>query len=210
MKKKYSAVPHSMVFEFSGFSDPALLEAAVYLSHNLAMNSPINKRELLIAHYMLVRKTVTNFKDVTGQENIGEETLQGLFKAAIIMAYCGYHKSLRLPEQEKNVYIEENLALPAVEYSFREVYSKVSSVSIPKINIKIPIWSLVGLNAVLLILHWYHEYYVPLDVSQLGLQVTIPSVPAFLTIAFFVTIYVVFRIYRMENSIVKGLKRGLA
>ena len=89
-EEKYSLIPHSMLFEFSGFSDPALSEAALFLSHELAMNSPDNKRELLIAHYMLVRKAINNFKDLSGQENIVDETLQSLFKVAIVMAYCGY------------------------------------------------------------------------------------------------------------------------
>jgi hypothetical protein len=103
--QKYDVVPHSIVFEFTSFRDEALREAVVFLSYVLAVDYPKSKRELLVSHYMLVRQIVNEFKEVVGQENLADQVLESLFRVAITLFFCGYLKTLRLPNDEKTHYI---------------------------------------------------------------------------------------------------------
>jgi len=99
--QKYDAVPHSIVFEFTSFRDEALREAVIFLSYVLAVDYPKSKRELLVSHYMLVRQVVNEFKKVISQEDLADPVLENLFKVAITLFFCGYLRTLRLPNDKK-------------------------------------------------------------------------------------------------------------
>lgn len=206
--KKNNLIPQNMIFEFTSFDDKVLREAAVFLSYILATKYPKNKRELLIVHYLLVKKTVAEFSDIGTQQNLSDDLLSDLFKLAIVLFYCGYLRSLRLPEEEKNQYAQNTLQLPSIENSFKEAFNLVASVKLPRIPLKLPLWSLLAINSILLILHAFIEVNLPFNLARFGFQYTISSLPLFLTLAFFTSIYSLFRFYKLESNIVKKLRRG--
>jgi hypothetical protein len=81
--KNSEGIPNTLVFEFTTFDDKALKEAAIFLSFVLSMNYPENKRDLLLVHYLLVRKAAAKFSNVGTQENLSDDLLYDLFKLAI-------------------------------------------------------------------------------------------------------------------------------
>lgn len=207
-KKSDDAVPHSIVFEFTSFKDEALREVAIFLSYDLAVDYPKSKRELLVSHYMLVRQIVSEFKTVVGQENLADQVLENLFKVAITLFFCGYLKTLRLPNDEKTHYIDEVLNLPSIEYSLKKIFDEVASMSLPHIQFKVPWWILLAIDSILLVLHWYHEVHLPFEFSQWGIKFPTIEVPVFLFVAILISVYMLFRLYRLKANILKNFRRG--
>lgn len=206
--QKDDVVPHSIVFEFTSFKDEALREAAIFLSYVLAVDYPKSKRELLVSHYMLVRQVVNEFKEVVSQENLADPVLENLFKVAITLFFCGYLRTLRLPNDEKTHYIDEILHLPSIEYSLKKTYDEVASVSLPHIQFKVPLWILLAIDSILLVLHWYNEIYLPLEISQLGIKIPTVKVPTFLFLAVLISVFMLFRLYKLKGNILKNFRRG--
>jgi len=206
--QKYDIVPHSIVFEFSSFEDKALREAVIFLSYILAVDYLKSKRELLVTHYMLVKSVIDEFKEVVSQENLADQVLENLFKVAITLFLCGYLKALRLPNDEKTHYLESVIHLPSIEYSFKKAFDEVASISVPHIQFRVPFWILLAINSILLVLHWYNEIYLPLEFSQLGIKFTAPAVPVFLLFAFLISVFMVFRLYKLKSNIIKNFRRG--
>jgi hypothetical protein len=206
--KKSKGIPYSLVFEFTRLKDKELQDAAIFLSYDLAVDNTAFKRELLLTHYLLVKKVVSDFRSIFGQERLTDQVLESLFKTAIILHYCGYSKSLRLPQQEAVAYAEGILKLPFIEKSFKEAFDEVGSIRVTQIHLKIRLWTLLAIDLVLLILHWIHEIYLPLQYPLFGIQITIPAIPAFLLAAIIVTTITLSYLYRLETSIIKRLRRG--
>jgi len=206
--QKYDAVPYSIVFEFTSFKDEALREAVIFLSYVLAVDYPKSKRELLVSHYMLVRQVVNEFKDVVSKENLADQVLENLFKVAITLFFCGYLRTLRLPNDEKTHYIEEIIHLPSIEYSLKKTFDEVASISLPYIHFKVPLWLLLAIDSILLVLHWFNEIYLPLEISQLGIKFPTVNVPTFLFFAFLISVFMLFRLYKLKSNILKNFRRG--
>lgn len=206
--KRHDFVPHSIAFEFSSFKDKALREAAIFLSYILAAGYPESKRELLIAHYTLVKSVIDEFEEVVSKEDLADDVLENLFKVAISLFLCGYLKTLRLPNDEKTHYVDEVIHLPSIEYSLKRAFDEVASVAIPHVQFRVPLWILPVISSILLVLHWYNEIYLPLEISQLGIKFTAPDVPIFLLFALLISVFMVFRLCRLRNTIVKKLRRG--
>lgn len=207
-RKRNNGVPHSIIFEFTSFKDETLRNAVIFLSYVLAVEYPKSKRELLVGHYLLVRQVVTEFKGVVSHENLADLVLENLFKVAIILFFCGYLKTLRLPKDEKVHYLDEVLHLPSIEYSLKKTFDKVASISLPHIQLKVPLWTLLAINSVLLVLHWYHEIYLPLEISPLGIKLPMVKVPTFLFLALLISVFMFFRLYRLKGNITKSFRRG--
>jgi len=206
--QKDDAIPHSIVFEFTSFKDEALREAVIFLSYVLAVDYPKSKRELLVSHYMLVRQVVNELKEVVSQENLADPVLENLFKVAIALFFCGYLRTLRLPNDEKTHYIDEILHLPSIEYSLKKTYDEVASISLPHIQFKVPLWILLAIDSILLVLHWYNEIYLPLEISQFRIKFPTVNVPVFLFIAVLISVFMLFRLYKLKGNILKNFRRG--
>jgi len=206
--QKYDVVPHSVVFDFTSFKDEALREAVIFLSYVLAVGYPKNKRELLVSHYMLVRQVVDEFKEVVSQENLADPVLENLFKVAITLFFCGYLKTLRLPNDEKTHYIDEVLDLPSIEYSLKKTFDEVASISLPHIQFKVPLWVLLAIDSILLVLHWYNEIDWPLEISLWGIKFPMVNVPLFLFIAVLISVFMLLRLYKLKGKILKNFRRG--
>jgi hypothetical protein len=205
---KYDSVPQNIIAEFNSLEDEALLRAAIYLSYMLAVKNPKNKRELLISHYMLVRKTVGQLREVVSQENLADQVLENLFRLAIILSLCGYLTTLRLPKDEKTRYIDEIIHLPSIEYSIRQSYDEVASVSLPHTQSKVPLWVFLVLDSVLILLHFFVEVYLPWEISRIGFKLAIPDVPLFLVLALITTVFVLFRLYKLRSNLLRNFRRG--
>jgi len=206
--KNYTNVPHSIIVEFHACNDITLQETMIFLSYVLAVDYPKNKRELLMSHFMLVRRIVEQFREVVSQENLADQVLESLLRTAIILSLCGYMTTLRLPKDEKTRYIDEVLQFPSIEYSIKKNYDEVASISIPHIQIKVPLWLFLALDSVLLLLHVFNEVYLPWEISQLGIKLEIPDVPIFLLFAFIISSYMAFRVYNLKSKILKKFRRG--
>jgi len=206
--QKDDVVPHSIGSECASFKDEALREAVIFLSYVLAVDYPKSKRELLVSHYMLVRQVVNEFKEVVTKENLADPVLESLFKVAITLFFCGYLRTLRLPNDEKMHYIDEILHLPSIEYSLKKTFDEVASISLPHIQFKVPLWVLLAIDSILLVLHWYNEVYLPLEISQLGIRFPMVSAPVFLFVAFLISVYMLFRLYKLKGNILKNFRRG--
>jgi len=206
--QKYDDVPHSIVFEFTSFKDEALRESVIFLSYVLAVDYPKSKRELLISHYMLVRQIVNKFREVVSQENLADQVLENLFKVAITLFFCGYLKTLRLPNDEKTRYIDEILDLPSIEYSLKKTFDEIASISLPHIQFKVPLWVLLAIDSILLVLHWFNEIYLPWELSQWGIKFPTVNVPVFLFVAVLISVFMLFRLYKLKGNILKNFRRG--
>ena len=206
--KRDDVVPHSIVFEFTSLKDETLREATIFLSYVLAVDYPKSKRELLVSHYMLVRQVVNEFKEVVNQENLADQVLENLFRVAITLFFCGYLKTLRLPNDEKTHYIDEVLDLPSIEYSLKKTFDEVASISLPHIQFKVPLWILLAIDSVLLVLHGYNEVYLPFGFSPWGIKFPTFNVPVFLFVAVLISIYMLFRLYKLKGNILKNFRRG--
>jgi hypothetical protein len=205
---KYDSVPQSIIVEFNSCKDEALQRVAIYLSYVLAVENPKNKRELLISHYMLVRRIVNQFREVVSKENLADQVLENLFRLAIILSLCGYLTALRLPKDEKTRYIDEVIHLPSIEYSIKKSYDEVASISMPHIKLKVPLWVFLVLDSVLLVLHSFSEIYLPLEIEQIGFKLEIPDVPVFLLFALIISVFISFRLYKLKSNLLKGFRRG--
>lgn len=206
--QKYDAVLHSIVFEFTSFKDEALREAVIFLSYALAVDYPKSKRELLVSHYMLVRQIVNEFNEVVSKENLADQVLENLFKVAITLFFCGYLKTLRLPNDEKTHYIDEVLDLPSIEYSLKKTFDEVASISLPHIQFKVPLWVFLAIDSILLVLHWYNEIYLPFGFSQWGIKFPTVNVPVFLFVAVLMSVFMLFRLYKLKGNILRNFRRG--
>lgn len=208
-KNKHNrAIPYSMIFEFAKINDSEFQNAAIFLSFELSTRNKKFKRELLISHYLLVKKVVTEFKNLYGQKDLSDQFLENLFKTAVVLFYCGYSKSLRLPKEESITYSEEILKLPSIESEFKEIFDEVGSIKVTNIHLKIRIWVLLAIGLILLILHWFYEIYPPLETSVFGIQISIPQIPAFLFTAIILFVIALAYLYRLETRIIKKLRRG--
>ena len=207
-KGKYDSVPQNIISEFNSLKDVPLQRLAIYLSYVLAVENPKNKRELLISHYMLVKRTVTKFKEVVSKENLADQVLENLFRLAIILSLCGYLTTLRLPKDEKTSYVDNVIQLPSVEHSIKQSYDEVANISVPKIQIKVPLWLFLVLDAFLLVLHFFVEVYLPWEIAQIGFKLEIPYVPVFLLLALIVTVFMSFRLYKLRDNLLKNFRRG--
>lgn len=207
INKSAEGIPNTLVFEFTTFDDKALQEVAIFLSFVLSMNYPENKRDLLLVHYLLVRKTAAKFNNVGTQGNLSDDLLYDLFKLAIVLHYCGYSLSLRIPKQEKIRYTQNLLQLPSVESSITKAYESVATVKLPRTPFRFPLWTLLGAIAILLVLHWFVEVRIPLNLSALGFQYTLPEAPFFLAVAFFLSVFALFRFYKLKENLVKRLRK---
>lgn len=205
---KSKAIPYSIIFEFTRLTDRELQNAAIFLSYELSVDNEDFKRELLISHYLLVKKVVYDFKDIYGQLDLTNQILENLFQTAIILYYCGYSKSLRLPKSETIAYSKEILKQPSIEKEFKEIFDEVGSVRIDQIHLKFRLWVLLLISMSFLILHWVYEIYPPLEYSFFGVQFTIPHIPAFLVTAIILIIIALSYYYRLERRIIKKLRRG--
>lgn len=205
---KYDTVPQNIISEFNSLKDVPLQRLSIYLSYVLAVENPKNKRELLISHYMLVKRTVTKFREVVSKENLADQVLENLFRLAIILSLCGYLTTLRLPKDEKTRYIDKVIQLPSIEHSIKQSYDEVASISVPKMQIKVPLWLFLVLAAFLLVLHFFVEVYLPWEIAQIGFKVEIPDVPVFLLLALIVTVFISFRLYKLRNNLLKNFRRG--
>ena len=203
-----NVIPQSLLAEYTTLKDQNLLESAIFLSYVLSRNYPNFKRELLFIHYLLIQRATAGFTNVGTQTNISDDLLERLFRIAIILHYCGYSKSLRIPHEEKILYLKDFAQLTPIEQSFKTAYRKASSMNVPKTTLRFPAWALLVVNLFLIPLHWLVEVYLPLDVGQLGFQYTIPNVPLFLTIDFIITIILLLKFMKLEQAIVKILRRG--
>lgn len=206
--RKYDSVPHSIIVEFNSCKDEALQKVMVYLSYVLAVEYPKNKRELLISHYMLVRRTVNQLREVVSQENLADQVLENLFRLAIILSFCGYLTTLRLPKDEKTRYIDEVIHLPSIEYSIKQSYDEVASTSVPHIQLRIPFWVFLVVDSVLLVLHAFIEIYLPWEIAQIGFKLEIPDVPVFLLSALIITVFISFQLYKLKSNLLKNFRRG--
>jgi len=157
---------------------------------------------------MLVRQVVNEFKEVISQENLADQVLENLFKVAITLFFCGYLKTLRLPNDEKAHYIDEVLDLPSIEYSLKKTFDEVASISLPHIQFKVPLWVLLAIDSILLLLHWYNEIDLPLEISQFGIKIPTVRVPTFLFLAVLISVFMLFRLYKMKGNILKNFRRG--
>lgn len=208
MNKKSTAIPYSMIFEFARINDREFQNAAIFLAYELSVENNEFKRELLISHYLLVKKVVNDFKGIYGQENLTDQLLENLFKTAIILFYCGYSKSLRLPKEESIAYTENILKLPSIEKEFKEIFDEVGSIKVTRIRLKLRIWVLLVISLGLLIGHWIHEVYPPLETSPFGIQIVVPQIPAFLLTAIILIAIAVFYLHKLERNIINRLRRG--
>lgn len=204
----YDFVPHNLMFEFASFTEGALNEVAIFLSYNLAVKYPKSKGQLLVVHYVLVKNAVENFKGLNSRQDLGDQVFENLFHIAIVLVLCGYLETLRLPNEEKIQYLEKVIQLPSIEYSVKKIFDGVATIPIPRVQLRVPLWLLLAISSVLLVFHWYWDIYLPLEMSQLGLKLTVPNVPIFLTFAFVLSVIVLFRVYRLRSNIIKSLRRG--
>lgn len=207
--QKYDIVPQSIISEFISLEDKALKEAVMFLSYILAVDYPKSKRELLVTHYMLIKSVIDEFKEVVIQENLTDQVLENLFKVAITLYLCGYLKTLRLPDNEKAQYLEKIVNLPSIEYSFRKAFDEAANISVPHIQFRVPLWTLLAINSVLLVLHWYNEIYLPIEFSLFGIKFTGPNVPVLLFFAFLISVFMLFRLYKLKSNTIKNFRRGV-
>jgi len=206
--KKSASIPYSMILEFTRLKDKDFQAAALFLSFELAEDNTEFKRELLYTHYLLVKKVVNDFRSIFGQQSLTDQVLENLFKTAIILFYCGYSNSLRLPQQEGIAYTADVLNRESFQKSFRKAFDEAGSLRVTQIHLKVKLWILAALDLVLLLLHWIHEVYTPLQVTPFGIQIIIPEIPAFLVAAIAVTVILISYLYRLEGNITSKLKRG--
>jgi hypothetical protein len=206
--KKSGSVPYSMILEFTRLKDEDFQVAALFLSFELAEDNTEFKRELLYSHYLLVKKVVNDFRSIFGQQSLTDQVLENMFKTAIILFYCGYSNSLRLPQQEGIAYTADVLNRESFQKLFRKAFDEAGNLRVTQIHLKVELWELAFLDLILLLLHWFHEVYTPLQATPFGIQITIPEIPAFLVAAIIVTAILVSYLYRLEGSITNMLKRG--
>lgn len=207
--KKYPNVPHSISIAFHSCDDVFLQETMMFLSYVLAVDHPDNKQELLMAHFMLVRKIVEQFKEVVSQEKLADDVLEGLLRTAVVLSFCGYMKTLRLPNEEKIGYVNEVLRIPSVEHSIGKSYDSVANISLPYVQLKLPYWLLLAFDSIFALLHAVHEIYWPWEISQLGIKLEIPEVPIFLLFSFIISSVLAFRVYNLKNKILKNIRKGI-
>lgn len=206
--KKNKSIPYSMISEFTRLKDKEFQATALFLSFELAVDNTEFKRELLYTHYLLVKKVVNEFRGIFGQKSLTDQVLENLFKMAIILFYCGYYDSLRLPQQEGLAYTADVLNRESFQKAFKKAFDEAGSLRVTRIHLKIRLWIVAILDLALLILHWVHEIYTPLQSSPFGIQITIPEIPAFLVSAIAISIILISYLYRLEGSISVRLKRG--
>lgn len=207
---KNKGIPYSIIFEFTRLTNSEIQNAAIFLTYELAVDNTEFKRELLYTHYLLVKKVVNDFRSIFGQQSLSDEVLESLFKTALILFYCGYSNSLRIPKEEGIAYIAEVLNRESIEKSFKEAFNEVGKVGISQthLKIKINLWILSAVDLALLVIHWLYEIYAPIEFSPFGLQFTFDKIPVFLLTAIIVTAVLISYLYRLEGKIIKQLRRG--
>ena len=185
-----------------------LQEAAIFLSYALATRCSKSKRELLVTHYLLVRKAVESLSGTVNQENLSDEVFERMFRVAIVLFLCGYLKSIRLPQEEKIRYVDEIIKSPSVEQVFGEVFDSAAGVPIPRTESRAPLWILALADLILMALHWFAEIQRPFETSLGGVLITVPAVPVFLLFAVIVLFVLLSRLLYLKRNIVKTLRRG--
>lgn len=185
-----------------------LQEAAIFLSYALATRCSRSKRELLVTHYLLVRKAVESLSGTVNQENLIDVVFERMFRVAIVLFLCGYLKSIRLPQEEKVRYVDEIIKSPSVERVFGEVFDATATVHIPKTESRAPLWILALADLILIALHQFAEIQSPYETSLSGLPITIPAVPVFLLLAVIILSVLLLRLLYLRGNIVKTLRRG--
>lgn len=201
-------IPYSVIYEFSKLTDKDFEIQAIYLTYELSIRYPKFKRELLYTHYLLVKKKVVDFRSIFGQENLSDLLLEDIFKNALILYYCGYAQSLRLPKLEKINYGAKVLELPSIESATKEAFDEVASINVSWLNFKVKLWVLAAVELILIIMHWFYEIYLPLEYSPFGLTIKIPAIPAFLVIALIIGFTILVYLFRLEREFTKKLRRG--
>ncbi len=210
IKGKNEGIPYSIIFEFARLNEKEFQDASIFLSYELSIGNSEFRRELLYAHYLLVRKVANDFRSIFGQENLNDDVLESLFKTSLVLFYCGYSSSLRLPKEEAATYTTDVIKRESIERSFKEAFGEAGKVSISQTHVKIRIslWVLSTVDLILLIIHWIHEIYVPIELAPFGLKLTFEQIPIFLFVAIIVTAILLSYLYRLESSITKKLRRG--
>jgi hypothetical protein len=210
LKNKNEGIPYSIIFEFARFDQKEYQDAAIFLSYELSIGNKEFRRELLYTHYLLVKKVADDFRSIYGQTNLQDDVLESLFKSAIILFYCGYLSSLRLPKEEVDAYKEEVLKRDSFEKSLKEAFDEVGKVSINRMHIKLRIdfWILAIVDFSLLFVHWIHEFYVPVELMPFGFKLTFEQIPLFLFASIIVTAVLVSYLYRLEGNLIKRIRRG--
>jgi hypothetical protein len=122
MNGKKEAIPYAIIFEFTRLSSPEFQNSALYLTYELSVDNTEFRRELLYTHYLLVKKIVNDLRKVVGKQELNDDTLENLFKTALILFYCGYSNSLRLPKEEGIAYTSEVLKRQSLEKSFKDAF----------------------------------------------------------------------------------------
>jgi hypothetical protein len=204
----FDSVPSELIRELTSAKEEPMVETAVFLTCILAMRSKSNKRELLLAHYMLLKKSVDQFKDIMGEENLTDELFEKIFRMAIVLSFCGYLKSIRLPHEEKLYYVEKIIGNRSLERTFEETFDRTANIRLISREVKLPLWTISLILVALLISHAFFEFYLPFEFSVLGVKFPYPRVPAFLTLAFFVSILMLWRIFSLKKRIKVNLRRS--
>jgi len=79
---------------------------------------------------------------------------------------------------------------------------------LPHVQFEVPLWLPLAIDSVLLVLHWCKEIYLPLEFSQFGIKFPTVNVPVFLFVAVLISVFMLFRLYKLKDNILKNFRRG--
>jgi len=196
---------------FYSVNESPLLESSIFLTYNLAMKCPTYKREFLLVHYWLLKRSIEVLKYAIETKNeskiLDDTTVEKLFRTSIMLLLCGYSKSLRLAHEEKINYIEHVIKLPAMVSLFQQAFDKHSSIKLW--GYSIPLWFTTLISVVFILFHVFIEVDVVATIGNV-VGFSLPfQLPFFLSISLFLILNNLISLYKLKNNISKDLEKGI-
>jgi hypothetical protein len=183
-----------------------LLPIAVYLTFKLAMKSKEYKDKLLLEHFFLLKNLAQNFNTTTEEwENADDTSLKKLFTASILLYFCGYDTTLRIPHSEKLNYLKNVMHLPSVTLEFEKAYDECTTSRLLR-EIPLHLWMISLINVILILLSLLHEIYSPATLNFYVINFNLPSIPLFSTVSVLLSFYITIRLYRLKDEIIKKMR----
>ncbi len=180
---------------------------ASYLSYNLALKFNSYKKDMFIVHYLSLKKLSKKFQIPVGDVKLDDSFLEELFRFSLVLYFCGYKKTLRISEEEKNNYLEKVITVPTLSSTFERVYNERASIEI--FHLKIPILFLLIISFIFIVVAQFYEFHTPTSFGLEPFEFQLPfSLPVFGLISIIIMFIVIIYIYKLKKNISMSLRRG--
>jgi hypothetical protein len=187
-------------------TNSTLLPISTYLTFKLAMKSKEHKNKLLLEHFFLLKNLAQNFNITSEWENVDDTSLKKLFTTSILLYFCGYDTTLRIPHSEKLNYLKNMMSLPPFILEFERAYQECTTSRLLR-GVPLQLWIISLINAISILLSLLHyEIYSPATLNFYVINFNLPRIPLFGIVSVLLSFYITMKLYKLKDQIIKKMR----